>query len=133
MEGVGIDVHEHRGAARVVDGAGRGEERERGTDHLVAGPEAQGLEREEDRVGAAGAGDRVPDVGQCGDALLQEAHFFAHDEGLTLDDLHHQGQHLVLDGPVLGDQVEEGDVHGAKPKGAPAEGSIRWSCPASSR
>ena len=62
VEGGRVDVHEHRRAAGVVDGAGRGEERERRGDDLVARLQVERPERQEQRVGAAGAGDGVPGV-----------------------------------------------------------------------
>ena len=101
LDGVGrdvergrVDVHEHRRAAGVVDGAGGGEEGERGRDHLVAGLQVQGAERQEQRVGAAGATDGMPGAREPGDLGLELRDFGAHDEPLALHDGHHGAEDL---------------------------------------
>ena len=71
VEGGGVDIHEDRRAAGVMDGARRGEEGEGGGDDLVAGLEIQGHERQQQRVGTAGAGDPVLGVGQPRDCGLE--------------------------------------------------------------
>ena len=47
-----IDVDEHRRGAEAIDDAGGGEERVRGNDDLVARPDAENHQRDEQRVGA---------------------------------------------------------------------------------
>ncbi len=73
VEGGRVDVDEDRGASCVVDGARGGEEGEGGGDHFVAGLELQGLERQQQCIGAAGAGDAVLGVGKSRDLGLEAA------------------------------------------------------------
>jgi hypothetical protein len=72
--------------------------------------EPKRLERQEERVGAAGAGDRVPGMAQPSDGGLQLPDLGAHDELLPLDDGLHGRHHGVLDGLVLGDEVQQRNV-----------------------
>jgi hypothetical protein len=111
VEGGGIDVHEHRRAARVVDGARGGEEGEGGGDHLVTGLEVEGAKREQEGIGAAGATDGMPAVGKPGHLGLQLSDLGAHDEALALHHGDHRAKDLVLDPAVLRHQVEQRYVH----------------------
>ena len=54
-----IAIHEHRGGAGDPDRLGRGEERVRVGDDLVARPDAQRHERQPDRVRAVADADGV--------------------------------------------------------------------------
>ena len=56
-----VDVGEDRRGAAARDRLGGREERERRADHLVAGADAERVEREHERVGAVGDADRVLD------------------------------------------------------------------------
>ena len=58
-------------------------------DDLVAGLQIQGAERQEKRIGAAGAANRVPGVREPGDFGLELRDLGPHDEPLALDDGHH--------------------------------------------
>ena len=82
-----------------------------GRDDLVARLEVQGPERQQQGVGAARAGDGMPDVRKRRDRLLQRRDLGAHDEGLALDDGAQGRLDLIANRVVLGDQVEQGDVH----------------------
>ena len=57
-----IDVREDRNGAPAHDRLGRGVERERGTDDLVAGPDPERVEHDDDRVRAVRYADRVRDA-----------------------------------------------------------------------
>ncbi len=100
-----VDVHEDRGPTRVVDGSGGGKEGEGGRDHLVTRTQVECLERKQQGVGSAGAANPVLGMGELGDGGLQLGHLGAHDEGLALDHAHDGGQHVLLNGAILGHQV----------------------------
>ena len=59
IEGLRIDVGKDRPCAQPRDRAGRGEEREAGQDHLVAGGDVQGHQGQQQGVAARGAADGV--------------------------------------------------------------------------
>ena len=126
VEGAGLDVHEHRAPARVVDGSRCGEKGEGRGDDLVARLQAEGAEREEQRVGPAGAGNAVLGARQPGHLALELAHLRPHDEALPFDDAHDGGQDGVLDPLVLGDEIEQRDVHWANPRNAVGVRADRW-------
>ena len=90
----GIDVHEDRLGARPRDAAGRGEERERRADHLVAGPDPQRHQAAEQRIGAAGDADGVLRAAIRGQVLLKLLNARAEDEILVV-------AHFVQNGPNL--------------------------------
>jgi hypothetical protein len=52
IETVPLDIAEHRPCAGARDGAGGGEERERGGDHLIAGTHPEGHQSQQQRIGA---------------------------------------------------------------------------------
>jgi hypothetical protein len=111
-----LDIDEDRGAARVVDGAGGGKERERRRDHLVAWREVKHLERQQERVGAAGAGDAMRHAGHLCKPLLELSDFRPHNKGLAGNHPHDRWDHLVLDPLVLSDEVKERHTHGFIPQ-----------------
>ena len=111
IEGARIDVDEDRRAARVVDGTGGGEEGEGRRDHLVARLEIEGAERQQQRVGARGAGDGVGGERQCRDFALEFGDFGAQDELLPVDHAADAGENRVLDGLVLSHEVQHRDAH----------------------
>ena len=61
------------------------------------GLQIQRPERQQQRIGPAGAADGVPGVREPGDFGLELRHLGPHDEPLALDDGHHGPEHLVLD------------------------------------
>ena len=77
----------------------------------------QRLEREQQRVRAAGAGNGVLRSRERGDGGLELPDFGAHDEGLALDHGHHGREHLVFDAAILSDEVEQRYVHWYRPCG----------------
>ena len=66
-----IDVDEHRRRAEAVDHAGGGEERIRGDDDLVARPDAENHQRDQQRVGAGRKSDRVLALAIRGEVALE--------------------------------------------------------------
>ena len=71
VERVRIDVGEDRPGAQPGDGAGGGEEGEAGQDHLVARPDVQGHQRQQQGVAARGTADGVPRLAVVGHALFE--------------------------------------------------------------
>ena len=112
VERVGLDVREHRDRADVVHRAPGREEGERGRDDLIPRPDVERLEREEQRIGAARAADRVLRVRKLGDGLLEFEHRLAEDEQLVFDHLVQRLHDVVLDAGVLGAEIEQRDRHG---------------------
>jgi hypothetical protein len=106
VEGRRVDVAEDRLRAHVVHGSGRREERERCRDHLIATADVEGTEREQDRVRTVRAADGVLRPGERGDGLLEAFDRFAENEELSVDDAHHRGYDVILDGRVLSTEIE---------------------------
>ena len=119
-----MNVDEHRRAPGVVNRPGRREERERSRDDFVPWLEVQRFKREEQRVRSARASDPMPGMRKLCHFSFQLRNPGAHDELLRLDDLHHRGEHIALDGVVLRDQIEHGDVHEA-----PTRAGVIWRNP----
>ncbi len=67
----GIDVDEHRHGAAVADGVGGGDEGVADGDHLVAGPDADGQQRQMQRGGAVGHGAGVRRADRGGELRLE--------------------------------------------------------------
>ena len=106
-----IDVGEDRNAAGIVDCPGRRKEGERRGDHLVARLQVERADREQQRIGAAGAADAPAHPRHGGNRLFERRHLRAHDEGLTIDHGLHGGLHFVADGLVLGNEVKHRNRH----------------------
>src|SRR4051812_24766864 len=111
VEGGGVDVYKDRSTARIMDGSCGGKEGKRSRNDLIPGPEVERLEREEQRVSSAGAGNPVPGSRKAGDLNLELRHLRAHDEPLPFDNCHHGGEHVVLDRAVLRHKIQQGYVH----------------------
>ena len=103
-----VDVGEHRRRAALPDRVGRGDERERGHDDLVAGADARGVQREVQRGRAARHGHRVGGADALGEGLLELAHARALRDPAGGDD-RRDGGALVPGQVRLGDR----DVHWA--------------------
>ena len=104
-----IDVDEDRLAAQPRHGRGRGKKRVAGQDHFVAGPDVQRHQRQQDRVAARGAGDRVRHVAIRGDRLFQRLAIRPKHEAARCQHPPHGrgdfcGQRLIL--PAHVDQAE---------------------------
>ena len=81
--GLRVDVHEHRRGPPAGDRPGRGEEGVRGRDHLVARPDPEGHQRDQQRVGARRDADAVGALAVGGDLPLQGLDLRAEDEDLA--------------------------------------------------
>ena len=111
VEGQGVDVDENGLGVEAVDDAGRGEEREGRGDDFVAGADVQGHEGDEQSVRAGGDADGMGGAGIGGHGLLEFLDFGAHDEILGVADVVDDGPDLVADGPVLGFEIEQRNIH----------------------
>ena len=84
--GLRVAVHEHRRRARVRDGRGGGDERVGGDDDFVARPDAQSLQRQEQRLGAVRDADAVLRAAVGRELRLERLHLIAEDErGVVAD------------------------------------------------
>ncbi len=111
VEAVEAGVGEDRRRARARDAAGRGEEGEARADHLVARPDPQGHQREEDPVGARRDADRVLDARELGDLRFEVLDFRAEDELPGAQHALEGALELSLESQVLDVQVEQGNGH----------------------
>ena len=111
VEGQGVDVDEDGLGVEAMDDAGRGEEGERRGDDFVAGADIQGHEGDEQGVRAGRDADGVGGAGIGGHGLLEFLDFGTHDEVLGVANVVDDGPDLVADGPVLGFEIEQRNVH----------------------
>src|SRR5213595_1998043 len=102
-----IDVSEERTRAQARDGAGGGEEAERGRDDLVAGSDLERHEGREEGVGPRREADAVPAAGVLGDALLELGHAWPENELLARADVAERVHDLGLDRTILRLKIEE--------------------------
>ncbi len=107
VERDGIDVREdgrrtapRHGLRGRVEGEGR-------ADHLVAGPDAERVEGEHERVGAVGHADRALDAEIGGGLLLERPVVRAADEALSVEHLTESGLEPRYQGLVFGSDVNE--------------------------
>ena len=84
---VGADVGEHGHGADRGDRLGRGVEGVRRADHLVAALDADGAQRERERVGAVRDADAVRDAERGGGLLLEGLDLRAEDVATGVDDV----------------------------------------------
>src|SRR5690606_20201821 len=118
-KGLRIDIHEPRGPSYRRDGSGRGDERVGRHDHLVAGPDTQGGERQAQSVRAVGDPDRLFCAAVLSPPLLEILDMATPDETGGRHDriprlLEPLGQRVMH-----GREVEKRDVHPAS-SSAPA-------------
>src|SRR5262249_20003026 len=107
----GLDVGEHGSGAEPRDGACGGEEGEGGAEHLVAGPDAERLQGEQQRVGARAARDRVLRLAVGRELALERLDLLAEHEALALEDAIDGGAQLAADAGILRAQIEGGYPH----------------------
>ena len=107
---VGVDVAEHGCGAGRGDRLDRGVERERGNDHLVAGPHAHRPQRDRDRVGAVGHADGVPAAAVRRELLLERLHLGAEDEAPRVQHPRDGLAQLVAERRQRRGGVEQGDA-----------------------
>ena len=111
-----IDVDEDRGAARIVDRPGRRKKGKARRDDFIARDQSERLQREQDRVGPAGATDAMLRVTQGGDGGLELADLTAHNEFLAFNHRTNGPGHRLFDRVVLGLQVKQGNRHVSHPR-----------------
>ena len=106
IERLGVDVDEHGRRAEAPDSAGGGEEGEAGQDHFVARADAERHQRQEERVAARGAADRVLDAAILGDGFLELAAGRAVNERAGAADFGHRFDDLFAEARVFARDVE---------------------------
>ena len=111
VEGVGVDVHEHRRRADIADGLGRGDEGERRGDDFVAFADAGRGQREVQGVGTRGHADRVFDAEVVGGFLLKGLHVRAENKLGCLQRVEQGAVDFVFEREVLALEVDHRDVH----------------------
>ncbi len=108
-EAVGLDVDQHRRGAGQLDGGDRGGGGVRNGGHPVAGPHAQGLEGEDDGVGAAGHADGEAHADELRELLFEGLDLGPEDIGAARQHPGDGGVDLVLLGQVAGLGIGLGD------------------------
>ena len=102
VEGVPGSMSTKTGCAPTPhDRPRRGEERVRRRDDLVAGPDPERHQRDEQGVGAGGHADGVLRAAVVGDRLLERLDLRAQDEALALEEFVRRRADLVAEGGVL--------------------------------
>ena len=105
--GVGIDVDEHRlglGQRHHLGGRGEGEARH---EHRVARSDAGRIERQQQRVGAVGAGDGVLDADIGGDLALELGDLRPENVFAAVDDAIDGGLEAVAEPFALRAEIDE--------------------------
>ena len=99
----------HRAGRR--DRLGRGPERERRDDDLVARPDAQRAQRDRERLGAVGDADRVPRADVGGELGLERLDLGPEDEVPAVEHAMDRGADVGAQRRLRGGRVEERDRH----------------------
>ena len=90
--GVGIDIHKDRARAGQDDRLGRGNERVRDGDHLIAGPDAHGAKNDVQRRRAVADPDAVLHAAELGELLLECLYVLPKEQMHPLQGLLHAGR-----------------------------------------
>ena len=109
-----LDVDEHRGRGDVMNRSRCGEEGERRRYDLIAAADVERTQREEQRIRAARAADRILGLRQLGDLLLELLDGRSENEELRVDDGHQGGHDFVTDRGVLRAQIQQWYGHGVE-------------------
>ena len=104
----------HQPGADPGDRLGRGDPGGSWHDHLITGPDPQGLEGHLDSIGAIGAAHTMGRAIPGRKGLLEAPGPGTGDEGCRGDHLGHGGVELRLDLEVLDVQVMEGNRHAGR-------------------
>ena len=107
--GLRVAVDQHRPGAEPGHAARRREEREGRRDHLVAGADAGGHHRHQQRVGARRHAQGVAHLEVVGELALEGDDLVAHDAALAVADAGDDVEELLAQRTVLRLEVEEGD------------------------
>ena len=110
-----VDIDEHRPRAETGDGAGGREKRVRRRDDLVARLDVERHERQQQRIGARGDGDRVADAEHPRHLAFERGDLGAHDEALAVADPFDRRENLGAKRPVLRLEIEQRDVQWHRP------------------
>ena len=102
-----LDVDEHRGRPRQRDRLGARGEGEARHEDRIAGPDAARHQDQEQRIGAARAGDRMTDPDTTGEGLLQLSDLGAHDELAVREDRGDRRLDPAAETAPLGLQIDE--------------------------
>ena len=104
---LGVDIDEDGSGSRATDRTGRREERERSRDDFVPFANVEGLQRDDEGIGAGVAADREPRVAIRSDLFFKTGDFIAEDELLFGEDFFDGRQHFGRHRAKLRDQVNE--------------------------
>jgi hypothetical protein len=110
VAGVGLDIDQHRLRPEEHDHLHGCDEGERAGDHFVARLDVERYQRDEERVGAAGANDGVLHADMGRQALLELRDLGAEDVLAVVENLLDAGVDGRFQRPVLGLEVYE--IHG---------------------
>ena len=108
---VGADVDQHRGRADLVDHRHGRHEGVRDRDHLVAGPDANGLQEKSHAIGAVAHSDRVGGADERSQVALEVKHLVAHDEVAFRKHVPHRLHDLGFDALKLFARFPESNRH----------------------
>src|SRR5262249_28386061 len=107
VPGVRLDIDEDRAGAEAANSTRGGEESKRRRDHLVAGPDLQGGQGEQQGVGAGRAADRVRDAAVAGDLPFEAGDLGALDDLAGGEAPGDGGLEVGLEPAILGLQVAQ--------------------------
>ena len=110
--GVRVHVHEHGRGAHGADRLGGGEEAEGAGDHLVAGADAQGPQRQDQGIGAAVAAHCVGHAAGPGEGLLEAGDAGAADVLATAQNLQYGSVEFLPEVLELLAETEGRHLHG---------------------
>ena len=131
--GRGVHVHEYGRGPAEADGFGRGDERVRRGDDLVARPDAEPHQRQPKRRRAAADSDGLLAPAERRELLLETAHERPAGECGAFHHLLQRRRELLANGPVLCSEIKKRYVrHAITPflfmAGSPAARSTREDC-----
>src|SRR2546425_1757068 len=106
-----LDIHEHRSRIQAGDDPGRGEERVRGRDDLIAGTDVESHQGNQERIGSGRDPDSEADAAVLGDAVFEALDFGALDEDLAVKNALNGVENLLLDGFVVCSEIQQRDLH----------------------
>jgi len=127
VEGVGIDIHKHRGGPQPGHDLARGGKGETGTEDRVAGADSPGDEGQDQGVGAVGAAEGVFRLAEGRQIGLELSHLRAHDPGAADHGRLDGGLDPAVEAKALGLKVDKGNAHDRTISGR-ADGAARFQC-----
>jgi len=112
VERTRVDVDEERQRADPRDSAGGSKKGIRRRDDGIPGADIEGHQRREQGVGTRGHADTEAAAAVGGDGTLEFLYRGAEDEGLRVADTLDGSIDFGFQGPILGLEVQQGDLHG---------------------